>query len=380
MPGATLSSMGSGIVGVSAVPWSAGRRLWLSVALLLSSLGQVAVSHAGTAEPPDSFLYVRLANMEPARTWYSVVPSETQVLVPLAALAQGHVAYPNGVGLSFTEGRAEPDADDTRLFSFYGAVKATPDLTLVPGNTYTARLAERSSGSPTEAYFIASTFSFTVHAGTRGELLEGIEFDLSEPSAVAEEVDPTCCEVDPAECGEASSCYQCWQRVSYSFVQASWDGPALPYLTLQTEATTDNLTPSATALFQDAYQLETTDEYCVEGTATLGDESRTVSRCATASELPVLPEQDAAGDGELVEAETCLGRLALGAGVTHLYVKRGATEEKAMQALLEHSQPDYPDPAACALGARAGRASSAWQLLAGLLGLAYYWRRRRPRR
>lgn len=320
---------------------------------------------------------------------YAVVPQDAIPILPLIISSDASLGehLPGATVLETIPLTVEGDPDGTAT-AFSERAGDAAELTWTPsdrevGRRYVANLAHGTLEGPGVApvQYTPSTFEFSYIDGTRADLLPEVELTLSD---VREGYWNTsaCCSVDAALCTEASHCFQCWDRAGALFVTAAWTGPGLPYLSLET-------VPGGTAQegrFGEFAEVTEFGEFCAEGTARAGDETRSLSVCHTVTEWPSVEVEGR----HTVFADTCTVIPPGYSPLTRLFVVRGATTTEALQALSgETEEPavasrDVPNTESsvsrCGVGSRPVEGSTLpW--LAALAALGAAGRRRsHPRR
>lgn len=355
-----------------------------------------ATATAGATLPPDyyetSSVSLSLADDAQSQRWYSRVPSDSPVLLPLKQQSS------NGVWNDVSWLRASDvpltvDGDPVGRVTGVGwlgeagfGLVWTPTAVREPGRTTTARLAaksysERWRSSGTFVDFEESTFEFSYIEATSAEFLPSVELELLDFEPEYSFVGAKCCEVVASRCSGAASCHQCWELEGELWVGGAWDGPGMPYLTFSLRpASTDNLLPTAA---QNAFQITGRGEVCIEGTAAAAGETRTVIACG----IPSAPPVDEATGLQPVLADSC---RVLPEGVyptTALVAVRSETEAQARESLDRQGLPqptptseasaDYGVFPGCATARGAPPASSVLTTLGLLTVLVTLARRRR---
>ncbi len=351
-------------------------------------LGTTTLPPAAAANPPilQESVTLSLADDEVSLRRYSLVPSDSPVLLPLEQVSSNGV-WNDVTGVRGTAAPLVVDGDPDGRVTDYGmrggaglALTWTPAAVREPGQPNTARLAATRAtvlGPPTQVVFFGeSSFEFSYIEATSAEFLRTVELTVIDYSPTYTFVGEKCCEVDPMHCTGSTSCHQCWELEGKLRVGGIWDGPGMPYLTLAVHPGSDNLEPGNGS---NEFQLIEHGEYCLEGTASAAGEATTLTACGMPAEPPV---HDASGL-QPVFADTC---RVLPEGVhptTALVAARNETEALARQVLEERSKPPPSttasrppsQPPSCAATSHPLGQARAWTLL--LLGLIATGRARR---
>jgi hypothetical protein len=354
-------------------------------------LGGMAMASSAAADPPSVpqvVVQLSLADDAVRQRWYSTVPSDSPVLLPLRQdSSNGLWNDVNGVAGILAPLTVDGDPNGTVTgFGFHSGVGLelvwTPTAVREPGRTYTARLAAGTASvggqAPGVVYYGESTFEFSYIEATSAEFLPTVELALLDYSPTYAFVGEKCCEVVASQCAGAPSCHQCWELEGKLWVGGAWDGPGMPYLTLSVHPGLDNLVPDTGS---DTFQITQHREYCIEGTATASGETTTLTACGMPTEPPV---HDASGL-QPVFADSCRVLPEGAYPMTTLVAVRGETEDQARELLHQQStrppprgaSPSYSGAPSCAAtnGTPARSGASFTCCILALLGTVA-WRRR----
>lgn len=309
-------------------------------------MATLTAATAGATPPPQTILVsLSLADSAQNQRWYSRVPSDSPVLLPIAQQSSNGV-WNDVTWLPLNKVPLTVDGDaDGRVTGLgthgegsFGLVW-TPMAVREPGRTHTARLADgAASGAPPytfvyNVYYEESTFEFSYLEATSAEFLPDVELTIADIPTRYTVVGAKCCEVVASECSGAASCHQCWELEGERWVGGAWDGPGIPYLTLSLQlASPDNLSPTTV---RNAFQVTDRGEVCIEGTAEASGEARTVTACGT----PAAPPVHEPSGVQPVLADSC---RVLPPGVhlaTALVAVRAETEAQARELLDLQSSP-----------------------------------------
>jgi len=374
---------------------SGGRRVgrWnLSFTCALFS-GMTLASSAALATSPATkvpLVVLSLADDESSQRWYSVVPSDSPVLLPVkldSSIALG-IDMIKVAGLSArlrVDGDADGRVTDFGWKSGNGLEWTWTPGGREPGRTYSAHLTAEAGSQmpipvPLNVVYGESTFEFTYVEATSAEFLPTARLALIDYSPSYALVGTKCCEVVASECAGAPSCHQCWDQEGRMLVGGTWDGSGIPYLTRSLRPDSDNLAYDSGSGF---FQITERREYCIEGTATAAGESTTLTACG----MPTVPPVYDPTGVQPVFAESCRVLPAGAHPMTLLVAARGVTEAEARELLEQQNtlpvpsgaSPESSDALRCATGRRPPVHSGAalafsglsWSLLATIV-----WRRR----
>ncbi|HYQ04775.1 MAG TPA: hypothetical protein VER96_39140 [Polyangiaceae bacterium] len=370
---------------------SGGRRVGTWGLVCMGALSSVTLASAPVfadspaIDPPR--IVVSLADNETNQRWFSVVPSDSPVLLPMKYVSSTGAGYDvSGLDSSYTHVTVagDPDGKVTGFKWKNGSGRAwswTPAVREL-GRTYTAHLAAgpaRLNGTQLLlAQYGDSTFTFTYVDATSAMFLPTVELAVLEYGPEYHPVGTKCCAVVASEC-EGASCHQCWDTEGSVSVSGKWDGPGLAYLTLSDRPDLDNLVYDNSS---DIYLITENREFCIEGTATASGETVTVEACG----MPTAPPVHQATGVQTVFAESC-EVLPPGTHPTTLLVAaRAGTEAEAREQLEQQHPPPPPlpessDASRCAISrrppARSETGLAFWCLSFSLIA-TIAWRRRRP--
>jgi hypothetical protein len=330
----------------------------------------VVSSAFATSPPPRDIprVVLSLADYENSERWYSVVPNDSPVLLPVKQQASNGI-WNDLSGVQRSSARLRVDGDPDGALTGFGRRNGlgwiwtwTPAVR-EPGKTYAAHLeAGPALYDPTtiNVAYGESTFEFSYVDASSAVFLPTVELAVVDYRPSYALASAKCCEVVASECGNAPSCFQCWEREGRMSVGAEWDGPGIPYLTLSLVPHLDNL---AYGSGSDLFLAKENREYCIEGTAKAAGEATTLTACGSP---PVPPVDDVTGV-QPVFAESCAVLPAGAEPLTILVAERAETEAQARELLEQQHVRSTPSDAPlessyaprCAISARSPAHSGA---------------------